>query len=69
MGIDTLVFARFSKEQYEERLVSNEMQFIWEPYKVFTHFLFDHYDAPFDIDNWWTTFKYIDGKGYDSLHF
>jgi hypothetical protein len=33
--------------------------------KIFTHYLYDHYSAPFPIDYWWETFK-LNGTGIDN---
>lgn len=63
VGIDTLVFARWSVYTQSEKLKNKEMQWIWETSdqnSLFAHYLVDHYSPPFPIDYWWETFDDID---------
>lgn len=62
MGFDAWFFARLDDEDKQRRVDTNEMEFVWMPNaqslgkktNIFTHVLFNHYEAPpgftFEID-------------------
>lgn len=63
MGFDAWFFARLDDEDKQRRVDTNEMEFVWMPnpqslgkdVNIFTHVLFNHYEAPpgftFEIDS------------------
>jgi hypothetical protein len=58
MGFDAWFFARLDSQDKDRRVDTNEMEFVWMPnpeslgkdVNIFTHVLFNHYNAPPNFD-------------------